>query len=184
MTEGASGGGHAETGGSPPPTPTLSARLGADVIDLSLLAVSYLVVSFAIGAVAVGFGVSEGLVQDIRTARGVAIVAVNIGANLAVQLGYWAYVEGGDGRSFGKRLTGLRVVHTDGTAIGPGTAVRRKLPFYAPITLGWIPVVSQVAFLLMLLVMAGGLASYVADRPTLRGFHDRWAATKVIPTGE
>ena len=182
VTEGGSGGGHPVAGEVPPPT--LSARLGADVIDLFLLAFAYIAVSFAVAAAAIQFGVAEGFRDPELRGAGTAMVAVNIAVNLVLQLGYWAVVEGWDGRSLGKRLTGLRVVRSDGTPIGWRTAVTRKVPFYAPFVAGWVPVISRLVFPVMLLLMAAGLASYVADRPHLRGFHDRLASTRVVPTGE
>ncbi|MBW3562815.1 MAG: RDD family protein [Actinobacteria bacterium] len=184
MTQGESGGGHPETGEPPPATPTLSARLGADVIDLFLLAFTYVAVSFAVAAVAIQFGFAEGFRDTELRGAGTAMVAANIAVNVVFQLGYWAVVEGRGGSSLGKRLTGLRVVRSDGTPIGWRTAVARKVPFYAPFVLGWVPVISRSVFLVMLLLMAAGLASYVADRPHLRGFHDRLASTRVVPTGE
>lgn len=182
VTEGASGEGHPVA--SEMPSPTLSARLGADVIDLFLLAFMYVAVSFAVAAVAIQFGLAEGFRDAELRGAGTAMVAASIVVNLVFQVGYWAVVEGRSGRSIGKRLTGLRVVRSDGTPIGWRAAVTRKVPFYAPFLLGWVPVVGRVVFLAMLLLMAAGLATYVADRPHLRGFHDRWADTKVIPTGE
>lgn len=165
------------TGGQP----ELAARIGADVIDLVVLVLAYLVVSFAVGALAAATGAAERLVDaDTVTRTDVGFVALNTAVNLVVQLAYWGFVEGRDGRSLGKRLTGLRVVRTDGEPVGRAGAVERKLPFYAPMALIWVPYASVVAFPAMLLAMAAGVVTYVRDHPAQRGFHDRWADTLVV----
>lgn len=76
------------------------------------------------------------------------------------------------GRTPGKAALGLRIAAVDGGAVGLAAAARRE----AFVLLGAVPFVGPLLALAAWIALAVG----VRGDPEGRGFHDRWAGTRVV----
>lgn len=155
-------------------------RIGADVIDGVILLIAGAIVFFILAAVGLAAGGMSAMMGDLGGGMGIGFAVVGSLVNLAIGLGYWALTEGNGGQSLGKRLVNIRAVYTDGRSVDPAGAVKRKLPFYAPVLLTWVPILGVIMGLAQVLLMLAALITYITDQPGHRGFHDKWADTAVV----
>ncbi|GAB3252887.1 RDD family protein [Chitinimonas naiadis] len=135
------------------------ARLGAAMIDGIILLVLIWTFVFVV------LGISPTNTEGITFGITLIITAVNFGAFFLVN----GYLLSQSGQTVGKKLVGLRIVRTDGSA--PEflhLVVRRYLPFYL---VGLIPFVGSLAGLVNVLFVF---------RENRRCVHDLIADTKVV----
>lgn len=152
------------------------------MIDGVILLIAGAIIFFILAAVGLASGGMAGMMGgDLGGGMSVGFALVGSIVNLVIGLGYWAVTEGNGGQSLGKRLVGIRAVYADtGQPVDVAGAVNRKVPFYAPVLLTWVPVLGVIMGLVQVLLVLAGLLTYIVDQPGHRGFHDKWADTVVI----
>lgn len=85
-----------------------------------------------------------------------------------------------EGRSFGKRLMGLKVIKVDGGRVDFGVSIMRNLPIVAGSIVALIPLLGWfLAPIVSLALLALEIFLIVTDSKGRR-FGDRWAETVVI----
>ncbi|MBW3577179.1 MAG: RDD family protein [Actinobacteria bacterium] len=161
-------------------------RVGADVIDFVVLLTLGLVVTVILRIV--GLNMAEtavGGAGGVSTLAGLGVTIITLVAHLVVHLGYWLYTEGSRARSIGKMVMNLKVVRPDGSPIDHADAFRRRIIFYLPWLMAWIPwfPIDVLVLIASLGLLLAGLISYLVNDPDHRGFHDRFAGTVVIQAG-
>ncbi|MBW3606659.1 MAG: RDD family protein [Actinobacteria bacterium] len=142
---------------------SIGKRAGAYIID-------YLAVNIVLAVVGVRAGLvplnAESMTQDQAYLAGV----IASGAALV----YFVACEAAFGQTLAKRLLGICVVMADGTRVTLLAALTRRVPFFAGM------VVPLVGALFNFAVPLTALITAIQDEPTGRGFHDRWAGTRVV----
>lgn len=159
----------------------LGRRMVSDLIDLVVLVAMMIIVTAVVLSTRIGVGVATG--GQPRRAGGVLTMSLAltiVAAWLVVHLGYWVLLEGRGGQSVGKMLTGLRAAREDGGAIGYADAFKRRVVFYLPWLVQWVPVVAGLAAFVQFGLMVGALLTYLGDVPRHQGFHDKYAHTLVV----
>ena len=131
-------------------------RLGALIIDSIILGI----IGMIIGVV---FGASVGL-SSLFTGLGSANVGISKGPyaiatllSLALQLGYYIYLHGTTGQTFGKKALGIRVVRKNQQPMNMEIAARRVA----------IAAGTGIASMLLFLVMYNGSVSSLSTFSTL-----------------
>lgn len=142
---------------------SIGKRAGAYIID-------YLAVNVVLAVIGVRAGLvplnAESMTQDQAYLAGV----IASGAALV----YFVACEAVFGQTLAKWLLGIRVVMADGTRVTLLAALIRRVPFIAGM------VVPLVGALFNFAVPLAALITAIQDEPTGRGFHDRWARTRVV----
>lgn len=159
----------------------LGRRLVADLIDLVVLGAVMLIVLGLTLTARFGTGFASG--TPPRATGGVLTVGLAltvVAAGLIVHLAYWVLLEGSGGQSLGKILMRVRAVHEDGGPISFRAAFKRRVVFYLPWLVQWVPTVGSLAFFVQLGLMLGALLTYLGDAPRHQGFHDKYAHTLVV----
>jgi uncharacterized RDD family membrane protein YckC len=146
-------------------------RILAELVDLVVTFVVTLVFAVVVlaavgglGAAAGGGGVADALGLVGLLVVGLVALAVSFGYSVVLEL-VW------DGRTVGKRLTGIRVVETDGTPPGLVPVAVRNLPAVAAGLFG--------ALLVYPIILPVGLAAIFLSDEDQRVF-DVFAGTLVV----
>lgn len=143
-------------------------RVGAYIIDMVLITI-VLAIVFAITLSGSGTlpASPEGIDQGNAYATGVGTAVLT--------LAYFMLLEAGSGQTLGKRALGIKVVAADGVSLPSlsATFTRRVLFVIGNV----IPIVGS---LIGFVVPLAALITAIQDEPDNRGFHDRWAHTRVI----
>lgn len=108
-------------------------------------------------------------------------LAILSGTVAAANLGYFLHFESSSGQTIGKRVMGLRTTTLDGSALSFGIAARRN--FWVALALfGGIPAVSTLTGFASLAAALSIGVTIVIDALG-RGWHDKYAGTRVIRAG-
>lgn len=142
-------------------------RVGAYIIDYVLVTI---VLGIVLALVDVGTGIVPVSAEGVD--RGQAYVSGIITAGLL--LTYFVLLEAGSGQTLGKRMLGIKVVMADGSPMTLQAAFKRRVLFFVGVL---IPVAGG---LINFVVPLAALITAIQDEPANQGFHDRWAATKVV----
>lgn len=143
-------------------------RVGAYVIDIMLITV---VLSIVFAVVLSGSETlptsPEGIDQSSAYATGLA--------STLLTLAYFTLMEAGSGQTLGKKALRIKVLSADGvTPPSLPDAFKRRVLFVIG---NVIPVVGS---LIVFVVPLAALITAIQDEPDHRGFHDRWAGTRVV----
>lgn len=146
---------------------TVGARVGAYVIDLVLLVVVVVLLA--------SLGFDGGLVP--ATAEGAEPRSTYASGILfaVLTLAYFVVMETATGQTLGKRLLRIRATMADGSDMTWDAALKRRVLF----VIG--AVVPTVGILFGWFAVPLAALVTAAQDPTMhQGFHDRWAATRVV----
>lgn len=143
-------------------------RVGAYIIDMVLitivLAIVFTITLSGSGALPTS---PEGINQGNAYATGLGTSVLT--------LAYFMLLEAGSGQTLGKRALRIKVISADG--ISPPSLVdafKRRVLFVIG---NVIPVVGS---LIGFVVPLAALITAIQDEPDNKGFHDRWAGTRVV----
>ncbi|CUR57669.1 membrane hypothetical protein [metagenome] len=172
---------------TPPPPPDPSAygvpqtgarpaelldRFVARLIDGLLLAVVYVV----IGIVLVSGVLLSGVDSNVAVGFVTTIILV------ALQLGYFVFLETSRGQTVGKMVMKLRVLGASGG--NPTTEESLKRNIWIAIGLaGFIPVIGLLTGLAQLAAVIAIAVTISSDTVLRQGWHDKFAGTRVIKQG-
>lgn len=144
---------------------SIGKRAGAYIIDYLTVNVVLAIVGGRTGFVPLG---AEAMARDQAYVVG-AIASLTT-------LVYFVVLEAAFGRTLAKWLLGIRVVMADGARVTVLAALVRRVAFFAGM------LVPLVGALFNFAVPLAALITAIQDEPTARGFHDRWARTRVVET--
>ena len=168
------------TGGGPQPGGLLD-RFLARLIDGILLAiVNFLIASVVVvGAI---MGESGGSTM-FAAGSNYAVAAVTALIGVAIQMGYFVFMESSRGQTVGKMIMKLRTVGPGGGNPTVEEAARRNI-FNAIGLLGLIPVIGWVSGFVSLVAVIMIAVNINQDTVNRQGWHDRFAGgTRVLKLG-
>lgn len=155
------------------PTPagqpaSVGKRVGAYVIDLIGIAI---IVALLFSIISLSTGVVDPAnVQDGTVARTYGSTLVMS----ALMLAYFVLFEASSGQTIAKRLLRIKVVSADGSPLTLSAAFKRRVLFFVG------PLIPIIGSMINFLVPLAALITAIQDEPAHRGFHDKWADTRVI----
>jgi uncharacterized RDD family membrane protein YckC len=150
------------TPGAVTPAASADKRVGAFIIDSIGLAI--------VAAILVAVTRRGGDAETVNTGLGyVGIVAT------VIFMTYFGLIETGSGQTLGKKLLHIKAVSADGSPLPAQAAFVRRLPFAIGIV---IP--TGIGVLVCFVVVLMILITALQDEPEHRGFHDKWAGSKVV----
>lgn len=146
-------------------------RLGARLLDSIGYFIINLIISipFGVGAALAGTGDGIGI--------GAAVLLGVIG--LVVLYANEVIFTARSGGTIGKKILGMKVVNTDGSAVDQSVATRRASPYLAIGVLGLVPILGAIAGLISLVLAVVGLVMLFSDDERRLPW-DRIADTRVV----
>lgn len=142
-------------------------RVGAYIIDTILLTVVFVFVGVLVG---LGSGAVPATPEAISPGQSYMYSVITA----AVTLGYFALLEAGSGQTLAKRMLRIKVTMADGSPVTLEAAFKRRVLF----VIG--SVIPLIGALISFAVPLAALITAIQDDPYNRGFHDRWADTRVV----
>lgn len=142
-------------------------RVGAYIID-------YVAITIVLGLVLATVGMGSGLMPTTPESVTRTQAYVSSAISSALVLCYFVLLEAGSGQTIAKRMLRIKVVMADGAPATLPAAFKRRWMFFVGVL---IPIVGG---LINFAVPLAALITAIQDEPVHRGFHDRWADTKVI----
>jgi uncharacterized RDD family membrane protein YckC len=142
-------------------------RVGAYIIDTILLTVVFVTVGVIIG---LGSGPVPATPEAVSAGQSYLYSVITAGLTLA----YFVMLEASSGQTLAKRMLGIKVTMADGGPMTLEAAFKRRVLF----VIG--SVIPLIGGLISFAVPLAALITAIQDDPDNQGFHDRWAATRVV----
>ncbi|HSJ46195.1 MAG TPA: RDD family protein [Euzebyales bacterium] len=142
-------------------------RVGAYIIDMLLLTVVFVFVGVIVG---LGSGPVPATPEAVSAGQSYLYSVITAGLMLA----YFVMLEASSGQTLAKRMLGIKVTMADGGPVTLEAAFKRRVLF----VIG--SVIPLIGGLISFAVPLAALITTIQDDPDNRGFHDRWAATRVV----
>ena len=142
-------------------------RVGAYIIDTILLTVVFVFIGVIVG---LGSGAVPATPEAISAGQSYLYSVITA----AVTLTYFVLLEASSGQTLAKRMLGIKVTMADGSPVTLEAAFKRRVLF----VIG--SVIPLIGALISFAVPLAALITAIQDDPDNQGFHDRWAATRVV----
>lgn len=146
---------------------TVGKRVGAYIIDMILLTIVFVIVGVVVG---LGSGMVPQTPEAVSAGQSYTYSVVTA----LLTLGYFVLLEASSGQTLAKRMLRIKAVMADGSPMTMEAAFKRRVLF----VIG--SVIPLIGWLVSFGVPLAALITAVQDEPANQGFHDRWAATKVV----
>lgn len=143
-------------------------RVGAYIIDTMIVALTISVLALA--------GLDGGLVPATPEGTDAGSTYISGMVFAALTLAYFVIMEAATGQTLGKRLLRIRATMADGSDMTLEAAFKRRVLFF----IGAVVPVAGIANLIGFAVPLTALVTAIQDQTMHQGFHDRWAATRVV----